>query len=216
MIISGDNLVKQLQWRYAVKKFDPAKKISDENWAALENALILTPSSYGLQPWKFLVITNPALREKLTPASWNQKQVVDCSHYVVFLVKKTMTEKDIALFINATASTRNTPREKLSGYEKMMVSDLVYGARSKMIREWASHQVYIALGNLMTSAAMLGIDTCPMEGFEPEKYDETLGLKDTDYASLVCCAVGYRSSEDAYAKAAKVRYGRAHLFEYRS
>ena len=216
MIISGDNLVKQLQWRYAVKKFDPAKKISDENWAALENALILTPSSYGLQPWKFLVITNPALREKLTPASWNQKQVVDCSHYVVFLVKKTMTEKDIALFINATASTRNTPREKLSGYEKMMVSDLVYGARSKMIREWASHQVYIALGNLMTSAAMLGIDTCPMEGFEPEKYDEILGLKDTDYASLVCCAVGYRSSEDAYAKAAKVRYGRAHLFEYRS
>lgn len=216
MIISGDNLVKQLQWRYAVKKFDPAKKISDENWAALENALILTPSSYGLQPWKFLVITNPALREKLTPASWNQKQVVDCSHYVVFLVKKTMTEKDIALFINATASTRNSPREKLSGYEKMMVSDLVYGARSKIIREWASHQVYIALGNLMTSAAMLGIDTCPMEGFEPEKYDEILGLKDTDYASLVCCAVGYRSSEDAYAKAAKVRYGRDELFEYRS
>ena len=214
MIISGDNLVKQLQWRYAVKKFDSAKKISDENWDVLEKALILTPSSYGLQPWKFLVITNPALREKLTPASWNQKQVVDCSHYVVFLVKKTMTEKDIALFINATASTRNSPREKLSGYEKMMVSDLVYGARSKMIREWASHQVYIALGNLMTSAAMLGIDTCPMEGFEPEKYDEILGLKDTDYASLVCCAVGYRSSEDAYAKAAKVRYGRDELFEY--
>ena len=139
MILSGDDLIKQLHWRYAVKKFDPAKKISNENWAALENALILTPSSYGLQPWKFLVITNHALREQLTPASWNQKQVVDCSHYVVFLVKKTMTEKDIALFINATASTRNTPREKLSGYEKMMVSDLVYGARSKMIREWASH-----------------------------------------------------------------------------
>lgn len=215
-MLSGNDLLAQLNWRYAVKKFDSAKKISDENWATLENALIFTPSSYGLQPWKFLVITNPALREKLTPASWNQKQVVDCSHYVVFLVKKTMTEKDIALFINATASARNTPREKLSGYEKMMVGDLVYGTRSKMIREWASHQVYIALGNLMTSAAILEIDTCPMEGFEPEKYDEILDLKNTDYASLVCCAVGYRSSEDAYAKASKVRYGRDELFEYRS
>jgi len=204
--ISNSQLIETLNWRYAVKKFDATKKISDTDWKTLEDSLVLTPSSYGLQPWKFLIVQSPEVRKKLTPASWNQTQVEDCSHFVVLASKTTLDEKYISNFINDAATQRGMDAAKLEGYKKMMMGDLLQGPRSKIIQEWATRQVYIALGNLMTCSALLEIDTCPMEGIDPVKYDEILGLKGTDYLTAVACAVGYRSSDDKYAQAKKIRF----------
>jgi nitroreductase len=212
--MNAEQLVQQLSWRYAVKKFDPTKKISATDWEALEKSLVLTPSSYGLQPWKFLVVQTPEMRRKLTPASWNQTQVEDCSHFVVLASKTSLDEAYIENFIKETCKVRGIPVETLAGYKKMMVGDLLTGPRSRMIEQWAALQVYIALGNLMTSAALLGIDTCPMEGIQPLEYDKILGLENSGYLTRVACAVGYRSLDDKYAKAAKVRFDRDSVIQY--
>lgn len=211
---SNNQVLEQLKWRYAVKKFDPSKKISKADWETLEEALVLSPSSYGLQPWKFLVIDKPEIRKKLTPLSWNQTQVEDCSHYVVFLGKTAVNESYVDNFIASAAKARGVTPDKLAGYRNMMVKDLVSGPRSHVISEWAARQVYIALGNLMTCAALLGIDACPMEGLEPPKYDEVLGLKDSGYVTLVACAFGYRHADDAYAKAPKVRFDKNQIIQH--
>jgi nitroreductase len=203
---NNQDLIKQLEWRYAVKKFDSQKKISKDDWAAIEKSLVLTPSSYGLQPWKFIVVQNPEIRKKLTPLSWNQTQVEDCSHFVVFANLGKLDQKYIEDFIALSAKTRGISEDKLEGYKKMMVANLLHGERSQHLSEWASRQCYIALGNLMTTVAVMGIDACPMEGIEPQKYDEVLGLKGTGYQTCVACAVGYRSAEDFYSKLAKVRF----------
>ncbi|MGB7768323.1 MAG: NAD(P)H-dependent oxidoreductase [Verrucomicrobiia bacterium] len=209
--ITTQQLLAALQWRYATKVFDPDKKIPAELWSALERALVLSPSSYGLQPYRFLLINHPAKRAELLPHSWNQKQVVDCSHYVVFTARNTMTEADVDQFIALTSRLRKLPAESLSAYRGMMVGDLVNGPRGKIAHEWATRQAYIALGNLMTCAAVLGVDACPMEGFSPSDYDRVLGLENSGYAAVVCCALGYRSANDKYAGLAKVRYDRADL-----
>jgi nitroreductase len=207
------DLLERLNWRYATKKFDSTKTIPTEIWAALEESLILTPSSYGLQPWKFLIITSPDLKAQLQPLSWNQSQVSDCSHYVVFTIKKNLTAEDVDRFVARTAEVREAPLDSLAGYRKVMVSDVVYGARSLTVNEWATRQAYIALGNFMTSAALLGVDTCPMEGIEPAKYDTVLGLPEKGYATVVACAAGYRSEEDKYATLAKVRFAKSEVVE---
>lgn len=204
--IPGESLLDQLNWRYATKKFDSSKKVSAADWAVLEQALVLTASSYGLQPWKFIVVTDPALKAKLRPASWNQSQVEDCSHLVVFAAKKDITEADVDRFVARIAEVRGVSQESLAGYKGYMVGDLVKGPRHAVIHEWAARQCYIAMGNLLTSAALLGIDTCPFEGLEPAKYDEILGLKDSGYATVAACPVGYRSGDDKYASTPKVRF----------
>lgn len=200
------DLQKALEWRYAVKNFDPQKKISAQDWQILENSLVLTPSSYGLQPWKFFVVEDKQIREKLRPASWNQSQVTDCSHYVVFAAKEKVDEDYVTKYMQSIASTRAVPMEALSGFQKSIVADVVHGARSKVALEWAARQCYIALGNFMTSAAILGIDACPMEGFEPAKYDEILSLPGSGYRAVVACAAGYRSPTDPLATRLKVRF----------
>jgi nitroreductase len=204
--ITTANLIDCLQWRYATKKFDPAKIIPAETWQALADSLVLTPSSYGLQPWKFIVITNPELKTQLRPLSWNQAQVTDCSHYVVFAIKKNLTAEHVDRFVSRTAEVRGTSTESIEGYRNMMVADVVNGARSFNVNEWASRQTYIALGNFMTCAALLGVDTCPMEGIEPVNYDKVLKLSDLGYATVVACAAGYRAIDDKYADLAKVRF----------
>lgn len=214
MHITNSDLITGLNWRYAVKKFDANKKIPSKDWEALEDALVLTPSSYGIQPWNFVVVNNPEIRQKLLPYSWNQKQVVDASHYVVFAVKPKLTEKDVAEFIDSTAEIRGVARDTLVSYEKMMVSDFINGPRSSWQKEWSARQVYIALGNLMTSAALMGIDTCPMEGLDPAKYDEILGLGQKGLTTLCACAVGYRSSDDKYAQAKKVRFAKNKMISH--
>lgn len=209
--IKGEQLLAQLNWRYATKQFDPARKISPEDWAALEDALILSPSSYGLQPWKFIVITDPKKREKLLPATWNQRQVLDCSHYLVFTVNTTMTEAHIDKHVTRVIEVRGGTIDGWKRFRDMMIGDVVTGARSAIAQQWATHQAYLALGNFLTSAALIGIDTCPMEGFEPEKYDAILDLPAKGLTSVVCCAAGYRSANDKAARQKKVRFPREHM-----
>ena len=213
--IPSDSLLQQLAWRYATKKFDPLKKVSAADWAVLEEALVLTASSYGLQPWKFIVVTDPVLKAKLRPASWNQSQVEDCSHLMVFTAKLDITEGDVDRFIARIAEVRGATVESLAGYKGYMVGDLVNGPRHVNIHEWAARQTYIAMGNLLTSAALLGIDTCPFEGIEPAKYDEILGLKGSGYATVAACPVGYRAADDKYASAPKVRFEAKDIVDHR-
>ncbi len=213
--MTGSALIQQLKWRYATKKFDATKRIDPATWSALEEALVLSPSSYGLQPWKFLVVTDPALKAKLRAVSWNQAQVEDCSHHVVFLVKKDLGLPEIEHYVDRIAEVRGVSRESLAGYRGYMVSDLAEGPRAKTINEWAARQVYIALGNFMTAAAILGVDTCPMEGLVPAKYDEILGLEDSGWATLCACPAGYRAADDKYADAPKVRFPREEVIEHR-
>lgn len=204
--IANSHLLEQLNWRYAVKKFDPAAKIPQQDWETLENSLVLTPSSYGLQPWKFIVVKSPEIKKELTLLSWKQSQVADCSHFVVMTHMKTMTEEHIDRYLRVISDTRGVTLESLAGFRKSMIGDLVSGGRSRVIKEWAARQCYIAMGNLMTSAALLGIDTCPMEGLDPAGYDRVLGLTDTNYQTVMAVACGYRSFEDKYSKAEKTRF----------
>jgi len=213
--ISPQQLIEALNWRYATKKFDPTRKIAPAEWSILEQALLLTASSYGLQPWKFIVVTNSELKTKLRAASWNQAQVEDCSHHVVFAAKQDITEADLDHFIARTAEVRGTTPASLSGYKGFMMGDLVNGPRHAIIQEWAARQTYIALGNLLTSAAVLGIDACPFEGLEPAKYDEILGLKGTGYATVSACPLGYRTADDKYASAPKVRFEAKDVIDHR-
>jgi nitroreductase len=213
--ITTTDLLACLNWRYATKQFDPAKPIDAATWTALEDTLVLTASSYGLQPWKFLIITSPELKEQLQPLSWNQPQVTDCSHYVVFTIKKNFTAQDVDRFMARTATVRGGTVEAMAEYRNLIVNDLVYGARSFSINEWSTRQAYIALGNFMTSAALLGIDTCPMEGIEPVNYDRVLGLSAKGFTTVVACAAGYRSETDKYASLAKVRFLKSEVLETR-
>ncbi len=213
--ISPKQFLDQMNWRYAVKKFDPAKTIPEDKWKVLEEALVLSPSSYGLQPWKFLVVKDKKLRHALRPHSWNQSQTEDCSHYVIFLRMNQVTEEHVDAYINRILEVRGGKREELDGYRKMMIGDVVRGARSRYVQEWANRQVYIALGNFMTSAAMLGIDTCPMEGIVPEKYDEILDLQNSGYSTVVACAAGYRHADDWLGSLKKVRFPAEKIVERR-
>lgn len=209
--IEPQHLLEALNWRYATKRFDSAKKIPAKVWSALEQGLILTPTSYGLQPYRFIIMTDAEKRAELLAHSWNQHQVVDCSHYVVFAAKTKMTEADVDRLIQRTADVRKTPLESLAAYRGMMLGDVVHGSRGKTAHEWATRQAYIALGNLMTCAAVLGVDACPMEGIVPAEYDRALGLHGSGYATVVACALGYRSANDKYAAAPKVRFEAAEL-----
>ena len=213
--ISTSQLLEALQWRYATKSFDPNKKIPADVWTALEHSLILTPSSYGLQPWKFLVVTEPALREALVPHAYRQRQVADCSHLVVMTVKSRISEADIDHFLHRIAEVRGGTPDALMGFKKVMLGDVVHGERGKAATEWASRQAYIALGQFMAACALLGVDTCPMEGFVPEKFDEVLGLTQQGLTTAVLCPAGYRLETDRYATLPKVRFKHEHMIEHR-
>ncbi|MEI9960625.1 MAG: NAD(P)H-dependent oxidoreductase [Limisphaerales bacterium] len=204
--LTNQQLLEALNWRYATKVFDATKKIPADVWQTLEQTLVLTPTSYGMQPYQFLVINNPAKRAALKPHSWNQGQVTDASHYVVFTARTEIKVADVDKYMNRVASVRKVPVDSLNAYRNGIIGDVVNGARGKVAHEWAARQAYIALGNLMTSAAMLGIDTCPMEGLSPTEYDKVLNLAGSGYATVMACAVGYRADSDKYAKLAKVRY----------
>jgi nitroreductase len=210
--IDSATLLGNLHWRYATKVFDPAKTIPPETWKALEEALVLTPSSCGLQPWKFIVITDKDLREKLLPHSWGQAQVIQCSHYVVFAALKRVDEAYIDRHLARMAEVRGTSVESLAPFRKMVVGTLIQGGQGTP--EWAARQAYIALGNFMTAAALLQIDTCPMEGFVPAEYDKILGLEERGLTASVCCAAGYRSATDKYAQLPKVRFSTEAVVEH--
>ncbi|ACK71372.1 nitroreductase [Gloeothece citriformis PCC 7424] len=213
-VISSDQLLQQLQWRYATKKFDNTKKIPLEIWKVLEQSLVLSPSSFGLQPWKFFILTDREIRQQLVEHSWKQNQVVDASHLVVLTIKKDINNDDVDRLVKRMAEVRQTSLESLEGYGNVVKGFLKEPPYPLNLNEWSTRQVYIALGQFMTSAAILGIDTCPIEGFNPPKYDEILGLTQQGYGSVVVCAAGYRAADDKYASIPKVRYPTEEVVQY--
>lgn len=209
------DILAALNHRYACKVFDPAKKIPAELWQQLEQSLILTPSSFGLQPWKFLIVQDQALREKLVPHAWNQRQVADCSHLIIMTVPKALGEDYVDANINRMIEVRGGTADALLGFRKMVLG-FRDGLEAKGgLETWAKLQSYIALGQFMLTASLLGLDTCPMEGFVPARFDEILGLEGASYTTAVLCPVGYRSADDRYAELPKVRFEAKDVIEYR-
>jgi nitroreductase len=199
------SVINELNWRYAVKAFDPTKKISKEKIETLQEVLRLSASSYGLQPYKYLFIEDKQLREKLIKVSWNQSQIVDASNLIVFTFDRSgLTEEGVAKYIKTVAETRGQNPEDLKGYHDM-INGTVANLDESSILGWQEKQLYIALGQLMSACASLGIDSCPMEGFDNAKYDEILGLDSKGLKSVVVLTVGYRAEKDHYQHLAKAR-----------
>jgi nitroreductase len=212
--ISSEAVLNQLNWRYAVKKFDAGKKVSEEDWAVLEQSLILAPSSFGLQPFKFIVVKDPELKAKLSPAAYGQSQITDSSHLIVVAYKKILTDSDVEHFVERIADIRSMPREALLDYENIMKGSAQKAVETGFIETWNSRQAYLALGFLLETAALLGVDACPMEGFDPAQFNEILGLE--DYSAVALCALGYRDTEnDWLAPLPKVRFPEEELIEIR-
>ena len=201
----GDDLIAQLKWRYAVKQFDPTRKISVEDWETLKQALILTPSSFGLQPWLFVAVNDPTVREKLLPESWGQKQIVDASHLVVLAQRKGLDSAYVDKFLASVAEVRGVPSSSLDGYRQMM-NGTIAAKGPAAVDEWSARQTYIAIGFLLSAAAAIGVDACPMEGINPAKYDEILGREAHGATARAVVTLGYRSADDHYAQAPKVRF----------
>ena len=201
--MSTEQLIDCLEWRYATKKFDATKKIDSKTWEALEKVLVLTPSSFGLQPWKFIVVQKQATKEKLREVSMNQSQVTDCSHHLVIAVKEKTDADFVTRYIERIAQVRSIDVTGLEGYKKIMLAALVNNPKNPDNLPWATCQGYIALGSFMTAAALLGIDTCPLGGIISGKYDEILGLQGTGWKTIVACCAGFRASDDKYAQARK-------------
>jgi len=210
--MTTSEILAALNWRYATKVFDPTKKIPADTWSALEESLVLTPSSYGLQPWKFIVVRDQELREQLVAHSWRQRQVADCSHLVVMAVKTAYSLDDLDAFIARMVEVRGGSAESLAGFRKMVAGTQAQGY---MTKEWAKMQAYIALGQFMTTCALVGIDTCPMEGFVAAKYDELLGLEAQGLTAAVLCPAGYRHPDDRYAALPKIRFKSDDMIEHR-
>lgn len=198
------DLIQALNKRYATKKFDPNRKIPADKLEAILEALRLTPTSYGLQLMKTVIVENPELREELVAHSYGQNQVKDASHLLVLCREKSCKESHISDYISTISETRGVPEENLAGFRKMMV-DSILGMDEKMQNEWMSRQVYIALGNLMTACAILDIDACPMEGFIKSQYDKVLGLDAQNLHSVLAIPIGYRAEDDHNASLKKVR-----------
>jgi nitroreductase len=207
-------LLDHLHWRYATKTFDPGKTIPDETWKQLEESLVLTPSSYGLQPWKFVIVTNSQIKANLRLHAWKQSQVTDCSHFVIFASRTTLDSGHIDANLQRAAEVRGVDVATMKGYRGMMIQDLVHGARSGVIAEWAARQAFIALGQFMLACAMLHVDACPMEGFIPAEFDKILSLTAKGLTATVCCAAGYRAESDKYAGTPKVRFATEELVEH--
>ena len=213
-VISNEAIIEQLNWRYAVKKFDASKKISDKDWDVLEHSLILAPSSYGLQPYKFVVVTDENLKNELTPAAYGQTQIADSSHLVVIAYKKVLTDADVAHFVDRISEVRNAPREYQKDYEDTMKASAQKAIDEGYIETWNSRQAYITLGFILETAALLGIDATPMEGFNSAEFNRILGLE--DYSAVVLCALGYRDREnDWLANLPKVRFPKEELIDRR-
>jgi nitroreductase len=203
-----------LHWRYATKQFDPTRTIPDSTWQALEQSLVLAPSAFGLQPWKFWVIRTPKIRQQIQGAAWGQSQVVDASHLVVFAIKQDVNADDVDAYVDRMAEVRQTAKANLQGLENMIKGFLQTFPSSAEANAWSARQVYIALGFFLSSAALLGVDACPMEGFVPAQVNEILGLSDQGYTAVALCAAGYRAAGDKYADMAKVRFQTADVVQY--
>lgn len=203
--------IENQNWRYATKKFDATKKISKQDLSTLKEAIRLSSSSYGLQPYKVIIVENPELRAKIQPAAWGQSQIVDASHLIIFANETQVEEKTIDNYISNISTTRNIPADSLTGYADFMKSKLL-NLPEETKQVWTSKQTYLALGNLLNAAAELKIDVTPMEGFVPEQVNEILGLDKLGLNTSLIATLGYRHEEDTTQHYKKVRKSQEELF----
>lgn len=198
------NIIDSLKWRYAVKKFDTKKDLSEIQIETLKQAFNLTATSYGLQPLKLVIIKNKKIQEKLVPFSWNQQQILQASHLLVICIKDNYTTKEVENYFNLVQKIRNTPDEVINPFKKFLTAEIAKKTQEELYAS-NKNQAYIALGNLLTVCASQEIDSCPMEGFTPEKYDEILDLKKDNLKSVLVLPVGFRASDDYMKDLTKVR-----------
>lgn len=199
-------IIEQLQWRYACKKFDASKILSKAKLNILKESFNLTATSYGLQPLKMIVVSNPELKQQLVPLTMEQRQVKDASHVLVFCIETELTSKYIQEYFDRVERIRNTPRAILKPFETFLVEDFSEKSPTT-VEAWMEKQAYLAMGNILTVCALEGIDACPIEGFEPKKYDRLLGLDTLGLKSVLVLPVGYRAEDDMFADFKKVRRG---------
>ena len=205
------SLIDNLKWRYATKKFDTSKKVSEKDIEFLKDAVNLSASSYGLQPYKVLLIKDEKIREKLREASWGQPQITDSTVIFLFCNYNDVDEKVIDNYIALKSDIQNIPVEQLKGYGDFM-KQAIGSVPPDQRAIWASKQTYIGLGTLLAAAAELKVDACPMEGFDKDKFDEILDIKKLGLKSKVIITLGYRSSLDEYSKLKKVRNSKEDVF----
>lgn len=203
-------ILDSLNWRYATKKFNPHKKVSEQNIETLKDVIRLSASSYGLQLYKVLIVTNENVKKRLKPASMFQNQITDASHLFIFCIYDRYDEVLIDENIKLKSDVQSIPIADLSQFSSHMKETL---SSKPDFLPWAAKQTYIALGNLLTACGEIEIDSCPIEGFEPGMYDEILELKKRNLKSCVIAAVGYRSDDDFYQFKKKVRRANADIFE---
>jgi len=211
VIENTSTVLENLQWRAAIKSFDHTKKVSDEQLDELLSAVQLAPSSAGLQHYRILVVEDQEIREKLREAAHGQAQLTQASHVIVFAAETNIDEAYVKKYIDLIAKTREIGREHLVAFEQIIMNNVNNLTEDQKII-WASKQAYIALGVLLTAAAELRIDACPMEGFQAGKFDEILGLKELGLTTAVIAPIGFRSDEDVISKMAKVRKPKEELF----
>ena len=192
------NIINSLKWRYAVKKFDANKSVTKEQIDTLKDAFNLTATSYGLQPLKLVVIQNKTIQKELVAHSWNQAQILEASHVLVICIPKKYTTEEVKKYFNLIQEIRSTPDSIINPFKEFLTTEIEKKTQEELFL-WNKNQAYIALGNLMTVCALEKIDSCPMEGFIPEKYDETLKLDDHNLTSILLLPVGYRA-DDCYMK----------------
>lgn len=205
-------ILDRLNWRYATKKFDTDKKVSQEDLDTLLEVIQLSASSYGVQPYRVFVIEDQKKREELQPKAWNQSQIADASHLLVFCARTDVEDQDIDSLIEYTASERNLDKSDLADYSNFMKEKIIQENDPETRKNWTARQAYIAIGNLLNAAAEMRIDACPMEGFNPEELDEALNLKEKGLYSVALVTLGYRSEEDQNQHYAKVRRPKEELF----
>jgi nitroreductase/dihydropteridine reductase len=205
------SLIDKLNWRYATKKFDATKKLNAEQLNALLDAVQLAPSSAGLQAYRIIVVENPQIKEQLREAARGQQQLTTASHVIVFAAETNLDSAYVKTYIDRIATTRGIDRANLEGFEKNITHNINLMTEDVKI-VWNHKQAYIALGVLLSAAADLGIDACPMEGFEAGRFDEILGLRELRLTTSVIAPIGFRAEDDVLSKAAKVRRPKAELF----
>ncbi|WP_324719331.1 NAD(P)H-dependent oxidoreductase [Salinimicrobium sp. HB62] len=196
--------VHALKWRYAAKKFDPDKLLSSEKLDVLKRAFNLTATSYGLQPLKLIVVQNKEVQHELMKASYNQKQIGTASHVLVICIETAINKEFIHNYFRNVQEVRNTPDEILHPFRDSLIGDFEQKPVDE-IKVWATHQAYLVLGTLLTVCAVEEIDSCPMEGFEPQKYNEILNLQQYGLEAVLALPVGYRAEDDFFASLKKVR-----------
>lgn len=197
-------LIESLNWRYAVKAFDTEQKISEDDLNTLFEVVRMAPTAYGQQPFKVLNIENQEIRNQLKAASYGQEKVANASHLLVFAVDTTLGDKTVDEYLQLASKARNIPVSSMEGFGKVVKATYQQLGEEGRIH-WAAKQAYLAMGFLLSAAAQMHIDACPMEGIDPQKYEQILGLKEKGLKAVVAVTLGFRSNEDSVQYLVKVR-----------